>query len=168
MPAQPAGSRCQRQRVPLLLAAVAVAAYLNTLPAQFTFDDAFAVVGALSACVAVGGAAARSGSQLRRSDATAAHPGARLPSTHIKATPPLTRAPQIYNGDVSDRAKPLAALWTNDFWGQALRSPMSHKSYRPLTVLSFRLQHRLGAALLGGGCWLAVAAVALQECLGSI
>ena len=28
---------------------------------------------------------------------------------------------------------------------------MSHKSYRPLTVLSFRLQHRLGRALLGGG-----------------
>jgi hypothetical protein len=27
---------------------------------------------------------------------------------------------------------------------------MSHKSYRPLTTLSFRLQHRLAAALLGG------------------
>lgn len=27
---------------------------------------------------------------------------------------------------------------------------MSHKSYRPLTVLSLRLQHRLGDALLGG------------------
>ena len=28
---------------------------------------------------------------------------------------------------------------------------MSHKSYRPLTVLSFRLQHRISRALLGGG-----------------
>jgi hypothetical protein len=28
----------------LLVAAVAAAAYVNTLPAQFTFDDAFAIV----------------------------------------------------------------------------------------------------------------------------
>lgn len=38
----------RRRRLPLaawLAAAAAVAAYLNTLPAQFTFDDSFAVVG---------------------------------------------------------------------------------------------------------------------------
>ena len=29
-------------------------------------------------------------------------------------------------------------LWTSDFWGLHIRDPRSHKSYRPLTVLTFR------------------------------
>ena len=32
-------------------------------------------------------------------------------------------------------------LWHNDFWGTPMSSPASHLSYRPLTILSFRLQH---------------------------
>jgi len=32
----------------------------------------------------------------------------------------------------------LAALFANDFWGQSMADPNSHKSYRPLTVLTFR------------------------------
>ena len=38
---------------------------------------------------------------------------------------------------------PLASVFTNDFWGLPLSDPESHKSYRPLTVLSFRLDHTL-------------------------
>ena len=38
---------------------------------------------------------------------------------------------------------PLAALFANDFWGTPLRSNRSNKSYRPLTVLSFRLNYSL-------------------------
>jgi hypothetical protein len=34
---------------------------------------------------------------------------------------------------------PLSQLWSNDFWGTALASNRSNKSFRPLTVLSFRL-----------------------------
>ena len=34
-------------------------------------------------------------------------------------------------------------LWRNDFWGTPMSSPTSHLSYRPLTILSFRLQHCL-------------------------
>jgi hypothetical protein len=34
-------------------------------------------------------------------------------------------------------------LLTDDFWGEPIASPNSHKSYRPLTVLSFRLSHWL-------------------------
>ena len=48
-----------------------------------------------------------------------------------------------YNGDVTDANKPLAALWRNDFWGQDIRGEGSHKSYRPLTVLTFRLNRVL-------------------------
>jgi tetratricopeptide (TPR) repeat protein len=44
----------------------------------------------------------------------------------------------LSNGDVGDPAKPLAALWNNDFWGQDIRSEHSHKSWRPLAVLFMR------------------------------
>ncbi|GFT46833.1 protein O-mannosyl-transferase TMTC3 [Nephila pilipes] len=36
---------------------------------------------------------------------------------------------------------PLANLFRNDFWGTPLHKEQSHKSYRPLTVLSFRLNY---------------------------
>ena len=51
-----------------------------------------------------------------------------------------------YNGDVTDAKKPLAALWRNDFWGQDIRGEGSHKSYRPLTVLTFRLNRVLAGS----------------------
>ncbi|KAH7970511.1 hypothetical protein HPB49_008647 [Dermacentor silvarum] len=31
-----------------------------------------------------------------------------------------------------------SSLWMSDFWGRPMADPRSHKSYRPLTVLSFR------------------------------
>ena len=34
-------------------------------------------------------------------------------------------------------------LWSHDFWGTPLSSEDSHLSFRPLTVLSFRLQHAM-------------------------
>jgi hypothetical protein len=49
----------------------------------------------------------------------------------------------MYNPDVTQQ-RPLRALWTNDFWGQAMALPDSHKSYRPLAVLSLRLNHAWG------------------------
>ena len=36
---------------------------------------------------------------------------------------------------------PLANLFENDFWGTPMVKEQSHKSYRPLTVLSFRLNY---------------------------
>lgn len=32
----------------------------------------------------------------------------------------------------------LVQIFSNDFWGKAMSDPDSHKSYRPLTTLSFR------------------------------
>jgi len=49
----------------------------------------------------------------------------------------------MYNPDVTQQ-RPLRALWTNDFWGQDMALPDSHKSYRPLAVLSLRLNHAWG------------------------
>ncbi|XP_072300969.1 protein O-mannosyl-transferase TMTC4 isoform X2 [Eucyclogobius newberryi] len=42
---------------------------------------------------------------------------------------------------------PVSNLWRNDFWGSNLSSNSSHKSYRPLTVLTFRLNYLLVGGL---------------------
>lgn len=52
------------------------------------------------------------------------------------------RAAILGNADVHGRGS-LAELLAHDFWGKDLRSADSHKSFRPLTVLSFRLNHQL-------------------------
>jgi hypothetical protein len=38
---------------------------------------------------------------------------------------------------------PIAQLLRDDFWGEPMRSAVSHKSYRPLTVLTFRMNYAL-------------------------
>lgn len=53
----------------------------------------------------------------------------------------------VKNADVTDPAAPLRSLWVHDFWGQDVRGDGSHKSYRPVTVLSFRLNHAWGGGL---------------------
>ena len=42
------------------------------------------------------------------------------------------------NHDINGDNVPLATIFTNDYWGRPMNSPSSHKSWRPLTVLSFR------------------------------
>ncbi|KAK6196139.1 hypothetical protein SNE40_001423 [Patella caerulea] len=41
----------------------------------------------------------------------------------------------------------ITDIFANDFWGQKLTSKTSHKSYRPLTVLTFRLNYYLAGGL---------------------
>lgn len=43
----------------------------------------------------------------------------------------------VHNPDVLG-TQPITALLTDDFWGTPLADPRSHKSYRPLTTLTFR------------------------------
>ena len=38
---------------------------------------------------------------------------------------------------------PLMQVFEHDFWGTAITDWQSHKSYRPLTILSFRLSYYL-------------------------
>jgi hypothetical protein len=45
------------------------------------------------------------------------------------------------NLDVTDHSTPLSNLLENDFWGTPMSSHQSHKSWRPLTVASFRANH---------------------------
>lgn len=53
----------------------------------------------------------------------------------------------VRNTDVASLDTPLAAVFGHDFWGQALHHDDSNKSFRPLTTLSFRLDHYLAGAL---------------------
>ncbi|XP_076445785.1 protein O-mannosyl-transferase TMTC2-like [Babylonia areolata] len=76
----------------LVSAGLGLALYLNTLTADFAYDDSRAIV--------------------KNPDL--------LPET------------------------PLSNLLYDDFWGTPLTHSGSHKSYRPLCVLSFRLNYRLG------------------------
>ena len=46
----------------------------------------------------------------------------------------------VKNPDVLGKT-PLGALLRNDYWGKSLTSSESHKSFRPLTVLTFRVNH---------------------------
>lgn len=43
----------------------------------------------------------------------------------------------VKNPDVKTESS-ILELWTHDFWGQKMCSNLSHKSYRPLTILTFR------------------------------
>nr|XP_053631395.1 protein O-mannosyl-transferase TMTC1-like [Cherax quadricarinatus] len=38
---------------------------------------------------------------------------------------------------------PLHQIFFNDYWGKAMSDPLSHKSYRPFTILTFRINHLL-------------------------
>lgn len=38
---------------------------------------------------------------------------------------------------------PITELFRDDFWGEPMSSATSHKSYRPITVLTFRLNYAL-------------------------
>uniref|UniRef100_A0A8C3A527 dolichyl-phosphate-mannose--protein mannosyltransferase n=1 Tax=Cyclopterus lumpus TaxID=8103 RepID=A0A8C3A527_CYCLU len=53
----------------------------------------------------------------------------------------------IVNNKDLKPATPLNNIWSNDFWGSNLSSNSSHKSYRPLTVLTFRLNYLLAGGL---------------------
>ena len=56
----------------------------------------------------------------------------------------------VKNPDMAADA-PLSALWRHDFWGAPLTAARSHKSYRPLTSLSFKLDLALAGQRGGGG-----------------
>ncbi|XP_061915758.1 protein O-mannosyl-transferase TMTC4-like isoform X4 [Entelurus aequoreus] len=53
----------------------------------------------------------------------------------------------IVNNKDLRAATPWNNIWSNDFWGSNLSSNSSHKSYRPLTVFTFRLNYLLGGGL---------------------
>ncbi|XP_026843733.1 transmembrane and TPR repeat-containing protein CG31690 isoform X1 [Drosophila persimilis] len=55
----------------------------------------------------------------------------------------------LANGDVTG-ARTLAGIWKNDYWGTPLADSGSHGSWRPLCVLSFRLNFLAGGLAATG------------------
>ena len=47
--------------------------------------------------------------------------------------------PAIVNNDDSLGKSNIFEVLSNDYWGMNIRDRRSHKSYRPLTILTFRL-----------------------------
>ena len=45
------------------------------------------------------------------------------------------------NRDVDTSKTGWRDVWSHDFWGKDLKAKDSHKSWRPITILSFRLDH---------------------------
>jgi hypothetical protein len=52
----------------------------------------------------------------------------------------------VSNSDVTEK-NPFSHIWIDDFWGKPMSRYQSHKSYRPLTILTFRLNHMLAGGL---------------------
>ena len=49
----------------------------------------------------------------------------------------------VENKDIRTNESSWGSVVLNDFWGTPMSSPDSHKSYRPLTVATFRLNYML-------------------------
>lgn len=47
----------------------------------------------------------------------------------------------LYNGDVHHQENSVKDIFFHDFWGHDISKPDSHKSYRPLTTISFRMNY---------------------------
>jgi tetratricopeptide (TPR) repeat protein len=49
----------------------------------------------------------------------------------------------LHNHDAHANESSMYALWNDDFWGHRVSKPDSHKSWRPLVILSYRWTHAL-------------------------
>ena len=97
--------------------------YANALPADFVFDDTAAIEG---------------NPDITAGSEMCASPGPRPP--RIPPPPPA----QARRHTTAVLVRPCrSSLFRNDFWGTPIGSSYSHQSYRPLTVLTFRLDHEV-------------------------
>ena len=53
------------------------------------------------------------------------------------------------NNEDTKASSNLTDLLYHDFWGQPLTSDSSHKSYRPITILAYRLTRQVSEAVMG-------------------
>ena len=75
------------------------------------------------------------------------NPRPQWPNLGFPTLPIYSRA-ILRNPDITGES-PVADLFVDDFWGTRLTHSGSHKSYRPLCVLSFRWNHLLAANASG-------------------
>jgi hypothetical protein len=70
--------------------------------------------------------------------------------------------------DVYDVQATWTQIFTNDYWGRPMNNPSSHKSWRPLTVLTFRFFRELPfcSHVLGARLWNIITHAAIAEGVG--
>lgn len=94
-------------------------AYHNSLHADWSYDDNFAI--------------------LNNPDVTLEY------SSSPPSPPPSFPSSPSSSSSLDRTVSWLGRLVVHDFWGQDISKADSHKSYRPLTTLTFRLNHALHA-----------------------
>lgn len=111
-----AGAPRSMLAVAFLAMAWAVACYGNGLTGDFVFDDTVAIV---------------------------ANPDVSVRGARVHRVAKWWRAPTITSQ--ANASTQWWAMLQHDYWGTPISSNSSHKSYRPLTVATFRLNFLLGA-----------------------
>ena len=71
----------------------------------------------------------------------------------------------VHNKDTNPELTDLSDVWSNDYWGTPMDSTESHKSYRPITIMSFRWNFARGGLMSGEWHLVNVAAHALASVL---
>ena len=115
-------------------AGLALALYANSLPGDFVFDDHSAIQ--INPDV-------RWGRNHDKSPVQSASGRLQNIADRPYYIDPLYMHSPLIFSPLYRTNTPLSSVFRNDFWGLPLSDAESHKSYRPLTVLSFRLNHNL-------------------------
>ena len=87
--------------------------------------------------------------------------GGEFPSALVQQPTPVLDEMYIQldgnNNDVKidpESRTPLVQVFQNDYWGRPMNSPSSHKSYRPITILSLRLGYYIAEYLEMNGLFI--------------
>ncbi|RCN33972.1 hypothetical protein ANCCAN_20185 [Ancylostoma caninum] len=93
----------------LVIAALAILPYIPSLDGEFVFDDSATI---LNNPIVTG-------------------------KSHLKQNPPMKFSKESKEKLDSLMQMVKLLVFTTDYWGYSIASPQSHKSYRPLTTLTF-------------------------------
>ncbi|ETN82397.1 hypothetical protein NECAME_07973 [Necator americanus] len=114
----------------LLVFINAVLLYSNTLSADFVYDDRLSRVRRHTCKLGKGAATEDNQHQRRRQLMDYV--------VRVKTAQQVRRGQAIVSNPVVNGDVNIFRVWNVDFWGNPLNKA-SHKSYRPLTTLSFRI-----------------------------
>ena len=118
------------QRLALSSAVLSLLVNANTLGADFVMDDTVSLAPAIPG--------------VWRTPTVPDYPGCRYARWRDLTGPALLfcQVAILANRDVWGNGT-MTELFSNDFWGTSFAHARSHRCYRPLTVLTFRANHRL-------------------------
>ena len=135
----------------ILIFVVVLICFHNALDGDFVFDDTFAVrdnkdvTGGMDVNIPFALQCQRTKLPRPSCDVPASICSKVLKSAHfqVRIHPPKIPTCGMWERYPDRRylSESSSGVWTHDFWGQDIRKPDSHKSYRPITTLSFRANY---------------------------